>query len=112
MGHWLHMHMPVWELLLRLLIATSCGALIGWEREHRGRAAGLRTHMLVALGAAGFAVMAMEFWLGEPASPAGPEHIIQGIVGGIGFLGAGAILHRRGEVEGLTTAAGLWTVAA
>src|SRR5438477_12651244 len=112
MSNWLHIHMPIWEALLRLVMAVGCGGVIGWERQRRGRSAGLRTHMMIALGAAGFTLIAMELAAAMPAGQSDPSHLIQGIVGGIGFLGAGAILHRSGEVEGLTTAAGIWAVAA
>lgn len=95
----------------RLLVAAFLGGLLGYEREHHGKAAGLRTHMLVSMGAALFVLAPLL---------AGSEHdamsrIIQGIVAGVGFLGAGTILKGNGDeeqVRGLTTAAGLWLTAA
>ncbi len=97
-------------IISRLLCAAVLGGMIGWEREAKGRSAGLRTHMLVSVGAALFmmAPLLAETDLGSMT------RVIQGIVQGIGFLGAGAILrHERGHrVEGLTTAAGIWLTAA
>ncbi|KIG15470.1 Mg(2+) transport ATPase protein C [Enhygromyxa salina] len=106
----------VLTLLSRLGLAVVCGALLGWDREKRNKPAGLRTHMLVALGAAGFTVLGLEFVHtmaahGEPGS-VDMLRVIQGIIGGVGFLGAGAIIQARGEVIGMTTAAGIWVTAA
>ena len=102
-----------------MLVAMVIGAAVGWERESRGRNAGLRTHIMVALGAAGFTLIAMEFfgWLDRRGFQSGPSlgdplRIIAAIVGGVGFLGAGAIIENRGRVKGLTTAASIWVVAA
>lgn len=105
-----------WEILIRLLIALFFGAIVGWERERVGRPAGLRTHMLVALGSAVFtlvAVLLMEESMRHSDSGLRLDatRIIQGVVGGVGFLGAGAIIQSRGKVKGLTTAAGVWVVA-
>ncbi|MBW3600026.1 MAG: MgtC/SapB family protein [Planctomycetes bacterium] len=105
------------ETIGRLLLATACGAAIGWEREWSRKSAGLRTHMLVAVGAAAFMLGAVRFTESPPPGASGnldldPTRVIQGIVGGIGFLGAGAILHSRGSVKGLTTAAGIWLMGA
>jgi putative Mg2+ transporter-C (MgtC) family protein len=100
-----------------LAIALVFGALVGWEREHKARPAGLRTHILVALGAAGFTLVAMQMiedFLVTPGTPLpiDPAKIIAGIVGGVGFLGAGSIFRSKGGgVEGMTTAAGIWVVA-
>jgi len=104
---------PWWDAGLRMLLACVCGAAIGWDREPRGRPAGLRTHMLVALGASGFALLAVSLVV-EAGGSTGvdPARIISGIIGGIGFLGAGAIIQSGGDVRGLTTAAGLWLTAA
>jgi putative Mg2+ transporter-C (MgtC) family protein len=101
----------------RLAAAVVCSAAIGWEREWRRKPAGLRTHILVAIGAAGFVLVALRAAPGELANAAGAtqvdlSRVIQGIAGGIGFLGAGTILQHRGAVEGLTTAASLWLAAA
>ncbi len=98
------------RVALRLLLAVLLGAAIGFERERRESAAGLRTHMLVALGAALF-VLVPE--LGGMEHD-GMSRVLQGVIAGVGFLGAGAVLkmNRDGEVRGLTTAAGIWATAA
>ena len=101
-----------WEadalMFLRLLIAVVLGALVGYERERAGKPAGVRTHGMVSLGAALFAVVSLHGF-GNAGDPA---RVAAQIVTGIGFLGAGAILHQRGSVHGLTTAASLWVTAA
>lgn len=100
------------QVTVRLVIAAVLGAILGFEREHKGKAAGVRTHMLVAMGAALF-VLAPRM---AGADDAALSRVIQGIVAGIGFLGAGTILKGNGQstghVKGLTTAAGLWMTAA
>jgi putative Mg2+ transporter-C (MgtC) family protein len=98
------------SLTVRLLIAMAFGAIIGLQRERSGKPAGLRTHMLVSLGAALLVIAPAEFGMDAD----GLSRVIQGLVTGIGFLGAGAILKLREqrEVEGLTTAAGIWMTAA
>ncbi|WP_339411370.1 MgtC/SapB family protein [Pseudomonas sp. EA_35y_Pfl2_R5] len=95
---------------LRLCLATFLGGLLGYEREVMGKAAGVRTHMLVSLGAAIF-VMSLEQ---EGAEHDAMSRVIQGIAAGIGFLCAGTILKGQSiaDVKGLTTAAGLWASAA
>ena len=97
-------------IVVRVLCAAVLGGIIGWEREAKGRAAGLKTHMLVSIGAALFVLAPLL------ADIEGGDitRVMQGIVQGIGFLGAGAILRSRdGErVEGLTTAASVWMTAA
>ncbi len=96
------------ELILRLLLACALGAVIGYQRERAGKQAGLRTHMLICLGAALFAIIST-YGFGVASDPA---RIAAGVVVGVGFLGAGVILHREGGVvAGLTTAATVWTVA-
>ncbi|MEZ6190194.1 MAG: MgtC/SapB family protein [Phycisphaerales bacterium] len=108
---------PTFDMVARLSIALVFGAVVGWEREHQARPAGLRTHILVALGAAGFTMVAltmMNEYLITPEKPIGidPVKIIAGIVGGVGFLGAGSIFQSKaGGVHGMTTAAGIWVVA-
>jgi putative Mg2+ transporter-C (MgtC) family protein len=94
---------------LRLLFAALIGGVIGFERERAGKAAGLRTHMLVSVGAAIFVIAPMALGFDADAL----SRIIQGLVTGIGFLGGGAILKSRNkeDVEGLTTAAGIWLTA-
>lgn len=105
------------EVLSRLGLALAFGAVIGWERERKDRPAGLRTNMLVALGSASFTVVAIAMIQQYVQSPGqqlsiDPLRIVGGIVGGVGFLGAGAILHGRRHIRGMTTAAGIWVVAA
>lgn len=92
--------------LLRVLVGLCCGALIGYQREQVGKAAGLRTHIIVAGGAAVAVAAAFESGLGDDAL----SRVIQGLLTGVGFLGAGAILKLREarDVRGLTTAAGIW----
>ena len=97
------------ELAFRLIVAAVLGAAIGIEREFHGHPAGMRTHLLVAVGAATFTVLSIEAF---PAPGADPGRIAAQIVTGIGFLGAGAILKDRAGIRGLTTAASLWAVAA
>jgi putative Mg2+ transporter-C (MgtC) family protein len=98
------------QLLLRLAFAALLGGVVGYDRERRGKDAGLRTHMLVALGAALFVVVPQQAQMQHEAL----SRVIQGIAAGIGFIGAGAILKlsERGEVRGLTTASGIWLTAA
>jgi putative Mg2+ transporter-C (MgtC) family protein len=98
------------RIVVRLLLAAFLGGLLGWERESKGKAAGLRTHMLVAIGAAVFVMIPQQ----AGADDADLSRIIQGVVAGIGFLCAGTIIKGRGEeqVKGLTTAAGIWLTAA
>jgi putative Mg2+ transporter-C (MgtC) family protein len=105
------------ELLWRLALAAVLGGLIGFERELREREAGLRTHLLVALGSAAFTIVGAygfhEFLeSGQSVVRADPTRIAAQIVTGIGFLGAGAIIRQGFSVRGLTTAATLWVVAA
>ncbi|KQW39144.1 methyltransferase [Rhizobacter sp. Root404] len=98
------------RLVLRLLLAAVLGGVLGYEREHKGKAAGIRTHMLVAIGAALFVLVPQQGGMGI----ADMSRVIQGVVAGIGFLGAGAIIKQQREesVQGLTTAAGVWMTAA
>lgn len=97
------------ELALRLTVGLILGAIIGFERELHRQPAGFRTHSLVALGAALFAIISGYGYTGPNADP---TRITAQIVSGIGFLGAGTILQFRGHIRGLTTAASLWSVAA
>jgi putative Mg2+ transporter-C (MgtC) family protein len=98
------------SMLIRLLIAMTFGAVVGAQRESSGKPAGIRTHMLVALGAALFVIAPLEVGMNLD----GLSRVIQGIVTGIGFIGGGAILKLQEQrvVEGLTTAAGIWMTAA
>ena len=97
------------QLAVRLLVAAAIGGLLGWQRLHAGKAAGLRTHILVAVGASAFVAVPEQSGMNFD----GVSRIIQGLVTGIGFLGAGAILKAESEerVRGLTTAAGIWLTA-
>jgi putative Mg2+ transporter-C (MgtC) family protein len=98
------------RVAVRLLVATALGAIVGYERERHGKTAGLRTHMLVALGVALVIVSAEQSGI----TPADMTRVLQGLFAGIGFLGAGAILKLDDQerVKGLTTAASIWATAA
>lgn len=100
----------VTRLVLRTLLAASLGALLGWQRGKSGKDAGIRTHMLVAVGAAAFLFVPQQMGM----TPGDLSRVIQGVVAGVGFLGAGTILKAEGQqrVLGLTTAAGIWLTAA
>lgn len=105
-----------WELeqttrvVWRMAMALALGAAIGWDRERRDAEAGLRTHMLVALGAALFVLVPLEAGMDDEQL----SRVVQGLVSGIGFLGAGAVLkdNEEGRIHGLTTAATIWATAA
>ncbi len=98
------------HVIIRLIAATLLGAVVGIQREKAGKPAGLRTHILVSLGTAVF-ILACS---GAGMSSDGLSRVIQGIVTGIGFLGAGSILklNEERDIKGLTTAAGVWMTAA
>lgn len=98
------------RVCIRMLVAVALGALLGYERESAGSPAGLRTHMLVALGSAIFVLVPLQ--AGMPIQDV--SRVLQGITAGIGFLGAGAILKMEStnQIMGLTTAAGVWLTAA
>ena len=100
----------VTRLMVRLSLAAILGAILGFERELQGKEAGVRTHMLVAIGSAIFMIIPMQIGV----QPAELTRVIQGMVTGVGFLGAGMILKSEAEnrVHGLTTAAGLWMTSA
>ncbi|MFY0254924.1 MgtC/SapB family protein [Chitinophaga sp. 30R24] len=104
------------EIVIRLALAALFGGIIGLERERKDWAAGLRTHMMVSVGAAlSMMVSAYGFHdiLGTPNVVLDPSRIAAQVISGIGFIGAGTILFlKEGVIRGLTTAAGLWTVAA
>lgn len=102
----------VTEVAIRLTVAVLIGGLLGWDRERSNKPAGIRTHMLVSLGSATFTLLGFE--VGEHYSKGDfdPTRVLQGVVGGIGFLGAGAILQKGGQVSGITTAAGVWVAGA
>lgn len=108
--------LPLTEMLLRLVAAAGLGGVIGLDRELHGVAAGLRTHMLVALGAAAFLLVGFEILFataqGEPSARIDPTRIVQGVTGGIGFLGAGSIIRSGGTIQGITTGAAIWVSGA
>ncbi len=95
------------EIIFRLLLAAVLGGVVGFEREITHRPAGLRTHMLVALGAALFTAVSLVNFVSTDSA-----RIIANIVVGIGFIGGGSIVALKGKVHGVTTAASLWIVAA
>lgn len=98
------------RIIIRLVAATLCGAVIGINRERLGKPAGLRTHILVTLGSTLFVLACSGYGM----SSDGLSRVIQGIVTGIGFIGAGSILKldKERDIQGLTTAAGVWMTAA
>jgi putative Mg2+ transporter-C (MgtC) family protein len=101
------------DMGFRLLLSAVFGAAIGLEREINGHPAGMRTHLLVSLGAALFTVLSIYgFEPNSPTTPVDPSRIAAQVVSGIGFLGAGAILKDGLSIRGLTTAASLWATAA
>ena len=97
-----------YEMVLRLLLAAVIGGVLGFERELRQKSAGLRTNILIALGAAVFTLLSLDLAAGWNADPA---RIAAQIVTGIGFLGAGAIMRTDRAIHGLTTAATVWVNA-
>ncbi|MEX0712698.1 MAG: MgtC/SapB family protein [Pirellulales bacterium] len=98
------------RVALRLIVAVALAGVLGFDREAHGHQAGLRTHMMVALGAALFTLVPVE----AAAGKANLAEIVKGVAAGVGFLGAGAILKMtdQGEIKGLTTAASIWLTAA
>jgi len=100
---------PQWETLVRLLLAMLLGGVIGFERESVDKPVGFRPHILVCVGAALFALISRDGFFGTGADP---SRVASNIVVGIGFLGAGTIWRTGVGVQGLTTAASLWSVAA
>lgn len=105
----------MWTMVIRLLVATVLGALIGIEREYHAKEAGVRTHLLVALGACLFMILSIygfDLMLGRDHVSFDPSRIASQVVTGIGFIGAGTIILQKQMVRGLTTAAGLWVTAA
>lgn len=101
-----------WIIVFRLVLAAVLSGIIGFEREFHGRAAGFRTHILLCIGSTLVMLTSMhifDIYVGRVAVD--PARIAAGVITGIGFLGAGAIMHSRSAVRGLTTAASLWVVA-
>lgn len=104
------------EFIIRILVATVLGAIIGLDREYRTKAAGFRTHVLVAIGSALFMIISVHGFDDMPKDQMtlrmDPARIAAQVVTGIGFIGAGTIIFQKNVVRGLTTAAGLWVTAA
>ena len=98
------------RVIVRLTFAATLGAVVGIQRERAGKPAGVRTHMLVAMGSTLFVIAALDFGM----TTSDMSRVIQGVAAGIGFIGGGAILKMREEreIEGITTAAGIWLTAA
>ena len=109
-------HLGPGQIALRLGAAIALSCLIGLDREIKKKPLGLRTNMLVGLGSASFCLIVVELMHsydpGPHASPIDAGRIIEGIIGGIGFLGAGAIIQERDRIIGATTGAGIWATAA
>ena len=107
----------IWEILIRLGAAILFGAIIGIDREWRNKPAGIRTHMMVALASATFTVITMELFETVKAASgeknaSDPLRLVEAITAGVAFLGAGAIIQSRGNVEGITTGSGIWLAGA
>ncbi len=98
------------EIIFAMVLAVLLGGVVGYQRQQRGKAAGIRTHALVTLGSTLFTILS-RFGFGFETGT-DPSRVAAQIVVGIGFLGAGMILHQKDRVVGLTTAAGLWAAAA
>lgn len=109
-------HLALSSIFLRLLLAMLCGGAIGFEREWRSHAAGLRTHMLVCMSAAIVAILTIEITHHEAFSgnqvQVDPVRLIEAVTAGVAFLAAGVIVYTKGHVKGLTTGAGLWFAGA
>lgn len=97
-------------VVVNLFIAFILGGSIGWLREHEGKVAGLRTHVLVSVGSALFMIISAQMMV--MSGGADPGRIAAGVVTGIGFIGAGCILQAQQEVRGITTAASIWVTSA
>ncbi len=102
--------MELADFIIRLLAATAAGGALGLERESNNKSAGLRTHTLVAVSACIFTLISIR--IVDSGGTGDPSRVVGQIVTGIGFLGAGVILHRGANVQGLTTAATIWSSAA
>ena len=99
-------------IVIRLIASVLLGGVIGFEREHSGKPAGLKTHILVSLGSCLVAILSVNLYAGvQGLTNADPARLAAQVVSGIGFLGAGAILKEGPTIRGLTTAASLWVVA-
>ena len=107
---------PILDMLARLLVATGLALCLGLERELRGKPAGLRSHMLVSLGSSAFIIVGMSVLFatgeGDHAASIDPNRVVEGVIGGIGFLGAGSIIRSGAHIEGITTGASIWLAGA
>jgi len=101
-----------WDNILQVVVAALLGGLIGLEREARGREAGFRTNMLIAIGACLFTILSIDGFPLMDSNARDSARIAAQIVSGIGFLGAGALIQTRSHIKGMTTAATIWLVAA
>jgi putative Mg2+ transporter-C (MgtC) family protein len=110
MGSFTNQYWPTIEIVIKLLMAMVCGGAIGFERELSRKAAGLRTNVLICMGAALFMIVSRHISGGAPYTD--PARLVAQVVAGIGFLGAGVILQSRGSITGLTTAATIFVVGA
>jgi len=101
------------QIILRVLVGAALGAVVGYERERQDQPAGLRTHMILVIGATLAMVLSVNlgYLFARPGTPADPARLAAQVISGIGFLGAGAILRYGFTVKGLTTATSLWTMA-
>ena len=101
------------QIILRVLVGAALGAVIGFERERQDQPAGLRTHMILVIGATLAVVLSVNlgYLYARPGTPADPARLAAQVISGIGFLGAGAILRYGFTVKGLTTATSLWTMS-
>ncbi|GHA17486.1 magnesium transporter MgtC [Devosia pacifica] len=107
-------YLPLQVIVIRLAVAGILGAIIGFEREFHTAEAGLRTHILVALAAALYTIIAFEIFhlIDSGSTQADPIRAVEAVTAGIAFLGAGAIFRRNAGVQGLTTGAGMWLAGA
>lgn len=107
---------PILDMLTRLAVAAGLALFLGLERELKGKPAGLRSHMLVSLGSAAFIIVGMSILFataeGDPSARIDPSRVVEGVIGGIGFLGAGSIIRSKGEIQGVTTGASIWLAGA
>jgi len=101
------------QIILRILVGAALGAVVGYERERQDQPAGLRTHMILVIGATLAMILSVNlgYLFARPGTPADPARLAAQVISGIGFLGAGAILRYGFTVKGLTTATSLWTMA-
>ncbi|ACY13809.1 MgtC/SapB family protein [Haliangium ochraceum] len=116
LAQFLHTETPLSAICLRLVLAIVCGAAIGIDREVRRKAAGLRTHVLIALAAAIFTLLTFEIFFAMNALVEEPRidviRIVEAVTAGVAFLAAGTIIQSGGSVQGLTTGASMWLAGA